>query len=158
MLIGRVLDFLKAAGIPFEYEDLQEPTFLPGMTIRNGVILLDSARLLYPGDILHEAGHLSLLPAADRASANAPLDPGPGLEMAAIAWSYAAAVHLNMPLDVLFHPHGYKGDSAALIENFSAGRYIGVPVLEWAGLTLTGDRAKQAGVPPYPHMQRWLRG
>src|SRR5262249_47941140 len=31
-----------------------EPTFLPGLDIRHGAILLDEARLSYPGDILHE--------------------------------------------------------------------------------------------------------
>lgn len=150
-------EFLKSTGVPVEQAHLAEPVFLPGLTIRDGVILVDEVKLLYPGDLLHEAGHLAMLPPAERAVASAPLDPGPGLEMAAIAWSYAAAVHLNLPLEVLFHPDGYKGDSQTLIENFSQGCYIGVPMLEWAGLTLTGERARKAGIESYPRMRRWLR-
>ena len=67
--------------------------------------------------------------------------------MAAIAWSYAAALHLNLAPEVVFHAAGYRGGSRSMIENFSAGRYIGVPFLKWIGLT--GDN--------YPAMTRWLR-
>jgi hypothetical protein len=79
------------------------------------------------------------------------------MEMAAIAWSWAAALHLGIAPSTLFHPDGYKGGSAALIENFSAGRYIGVPMLEWLGLTVGDQRAQAEGIAPYPAMVRWLR-
>jgi hypothetical protein len=73
------------------------------------------------------------------------------MEMAAIGWSYAAAVHLRLDPSVVFHADGYKGGSRSLLENFAAGYYIGLPILVWAGMTAaTGER-------PFPFMTRWLR-
>jgi hypothetical protein len=77
--------------------------------------------------------------------------------MMAIAWSYAAAVHLQLPLEVLFHAEGYRGGSQSLIDNFAAGRYLAVPMLQWLGMTYDDKRAKEAGVDPYPNMVKWLR-
>jgi hypothetical protein len=34
---------------------------------------------------------------------------------------------------------------------------IGVPALQWLGMTFDRKRAPGAGVPPFPHMVRWLR-
>jgi hypothetical protein len=85
------------------------------------------------------------------------MDDDGGLEMAAIAWSYAASIQLGLPASVVFHEAGYRGGSEALLENFAAGRYIGVPLLEWAGMTATGERAEARGVQPYPSMLAWLR-
>jgi len=34
---------------------------------------------------------------------------------------------------------------------------LGVPLLQWMGLTLDRVRAAVAEVPAYPHMVRWLR-
>jgi hypothetical protein len=77
--------------------------------------------------------------------------------MAAIAWSYAAARRLDLDLAILFHPDGYKGGAASLAENFAAGRYIGVPMLQWFGMTLEPRQAREQGAEPYPHMLRWMR-
>jgi hypothetical protein len=66
--------------------------------------------------------------------------------MAAIAWSYAAARRLGVAPDIVFHPQGYKGGAAALVENFTAGRYIGVPLLQWWGMALEPRLAEAQGV------------
>ena len=80
-----------------------------------------------------------------------------GYEMGAMAWSYAAAIHLGISPSVVFHDAGYRGEARTLVENFGAGRYLGVPMLEWLGLTATGKNAKALGVQSYPKMLRWLR-
>ena len=54
--------------------------------------------------------------------------------MAAIAWSWAALVHLRLDPAVVFHQEGYRGGSQSLIENFSMGRFVGVPMLRWMGM------------------------
>ena len=74
----------------------------------------------------------------------------------ATAWSYAAVCHLGLDPAVVFHEGGYRGGSQSLIENFRAGRYIGVPVLQWLGLTADDQRAAELGIEPYPTMRRWL--
>ena len=44
-----------------------------------------------------------------------------------------------------------------MVENFNAGRYIGVPMLHWFGMSIEPRQAAAAGLDPYPHMQRWVR-
>jgi hypothetical protein len=75
----------------------------------------------------------------------------------AIAWSYAAGLHLQLAPNVIFHPGGYAGGSQSLIENLAAGRYLAVPMLQWLGMACDEKRAKETGVAPYPKMISWLR-
>jgi hypothetical protein len=154
-LAARLAAFVREIGIPVRIEELPNPTFLPGLDIRDGTLWIDGTRLLYPSDILHEAGHLAVSSAEQRA--RPALSPDAGDEMAAIAWSWAAACHLKLEPAVLFHPAGYKGGSAALIGAFSAGRYFGVPMLHYHGMSIEPRQAAALGLPPFPHMLRWVR-
>ena len=154
-LIERLADFVRGIGIDVRAGTLPDKTFLPGLDIRYGAIVVDEERLAYPGDILHEAGHIAVADLAERAEPS--LSPTPGDEMATLAWSYAALRHLDLAPDIVFHPHGYKGDSDWLIETFSAGHYIGLPLLQCYGLTVEPKFAAERGVEPFPHMLRWLR-
>jgi hypothetical protein len=154
-LTERLAAFLRGIGIDVRAATLPDKTFLPGLDIRHGAILVDETRLTYPGDILHEAGHVAV---ADPAERNAPtLSPDGGDELTSIAWSYAALRHLELDPAIVFHAHGYKGGAAALIENFTAGNYIGVPLLQFYGMAAEPQRAAATGAEPYPHMLRWLR-
>ena len=155
-LTNLLASFVRDVGIAVEAATLPDATLLPGLEIRGGVVRIDAGRLLYPGDILHEAGHVAVSDPADRHRPEFSSTDG-GEEMAAIAWSYAAARRLGVAPEVVFHPQGYKGGGAALVENFTSGRYIGVPLLQWWGMALEPRMADAQGVPPYPHMLRWLR-
>ena len=152
----RILAFLRGIGLAVEACTLPDPSFLPGISIDCGVLLFDAAKLAYPGDLLHEAGHLAVVPAAVRRTISGSMDSDGGFEMAAIAWSYAAAVFLQLPLDILFHPAGYRGGAASLRENFSSGRYIGVPMLEWLGMTDPLRPEARGSASTYPVMKKWL--
>ena len=154
-LAARLADFVRGTGIPIRIGELPIPTFLPGLDIRHGTLWIDENRLLYPGDILHEAGHLAVASTEQRAQPA--LSPDGGDEMAAIAWSWAAAYHLRLAPEVLFHPAGYNGGSAALIDAFSSGRCFGVPMLQYHGMTIEPREAAKRGVPSFPHMLRWVR-
>jgi len=156
-LTATLVAFLRGIGLTIRAGDLPDPTFLPGMQIDHGTLVVDEARLRYPGDLLHEAGHLAVATPDRRADMPADAGADAAEEMMAIAWSYAALVHLQLDPTVVFHPDGYKGDSASLIDNFTHGRYFGVPMLQWVGMTLEPPRARERGVPPYPHMLSWLR-
>lgn len=155
MPLNRILPFLAEIGIAVREDKLPADTFVPGIRIDAGTLVIDRARLSYPGDLLHEAGHIAVVLPAERAHLSNNLHTGPGEEMAAIAWSYAAALHLEIDPAIVFHPHGYKGGAQALRENFQAGRYIGVPLLQWFGLT--HERSEDPARPVYPRMSRWLR-
>jgi hypothetical protein len=154
-LTDQLAGFIRSIGIDVQAATLHDPTLLPGLDIRNGAVLVDATRLAYPGDLLHEAGHVAVADPVQRKQPT--LSPTGGDEMATLAWSFAAARHLGVALEILFHPDGYKGGSASLIENFSAGHYVGVPLLQYYGMTVEPRRAAERGVAPFPHMLRWLR-
>lgn len=155
-LTAGIVSFLVEIGLEVEPAALDEQTFLPGIRVRRGVILIDEEKLRYPGDLLHEAGHLAVIPARRRKRAEHDLGKKAGDELMAIAWSYAALVHLALEPSVVFHAEGYRGGSASLIENFTQGRYFAVSTLQWLGLTADEKTAKESGVAPYPHMIKWL--
>lgn len=156
-LTGRIAGFLREIGLEVRPADLPGPCFLPGVHVDRGGLRVDEARLLHPGDLLHEAGHLAIVPAGERAERHGDVGADLGEEIGAIAWSYAAAVHLELDPAVVFHAHGYRGASEGFLDNFRHGRYVGVPLLQWMGLTLDEKNAREQGRPPYPHMLRWLR-
>lgn len=160
-VVSAILDFLREIGISVQERELPADTFLPGLDVGPGCIYVDFPKLKYPGDLLHEAGHLAVTPSVqrERIGTNELEQPWPtdGEEIGAVLWSYAAACHIGLPPEVVFHPNGYKNDSEWLIDSFQSGNYIGLPFLEWAGLTLGPQRAEAEGVEAFPKMRKWVR-
>ena len=151
----RLIRFIRGIGIEVHDAPVGASCFLPGLDIRSGAIIVDEPRWLHPGDILHEAGHLAVAAPEERSAKT--LSPSGGDEMAAIAWSYPAAVHLGVATAIVFHGAGYRGGAASLTENFEAGHYLGVPLLHCYGMAIEPRGAEPDSAPPYPHMLRWLR-
>ena len=145
--VEQIAAFLDSIGIPVRTAEIDGPTFLPGIRIEQGGLQIDPVKLKYPGDLLHEAGHLAILTPELRAAMSDDAGNDGGAEMTAIAWSYAAAMHLGIKAEVVFHPDGYKGGAKSIADNFAAGNYFGVPFLRLWGMT-TGA---------YPAMLRWVR-
>jgi hypothetical protein len=160
-LTERIAKFLNEIGIAVLPAKLSGETFLPGISVSDGKLLVDEEKLSYPGDLLHEAGHLAVTPARLRAELNDEIslpDFLPGvLETEAIIWSYAACVHLALDPRVVFHPAGYQGKSEALLSNFALGIFIGVNQLEDAGMTFSERRAEALGAESFPKMIKWLK-
>jgi hypothetical protein len=160
-LTSKIAGFLAEIGLEVEPSPLTDKTFLPGILVRNGRLLVDEAKLKYPGDLLHEAGHLAVSPAKLRPTLSDEVELPEvnmdAIEAHSIAWSYAAALHLNLDPAVVFHPDGYKGQAESLLFNFRIGAYLGVNGLVESGMTAIGARAGELGTPPYPHMIKWLR-
>jgi hypothetical protein len=160
--LGSIVAFLGEIGIAIREGPIPDDTFLPGLCISHGTLLFDRALLKWPGDLLHEAGHLAVTPAAQRHQLDDRLSgeieaPHAG-EIEATAWSFAAATHLGLPLSELFHSGGYRGCGDRLVFTFSSGCYPGAAGLAAAGMTATGADARALGIPAFPHMLRWLRG
>ena len=147
-----IINFLKSINIEVIETSLRNETFLPGLRIQGQTILYDREKLKYPGDLLHEAGHIAVTEAHLRpligSNVNNEHTPNEGEEIAAILWSYAACRHLNLDLSIVFHPDGYKNESDWLIEQFGSKNYIGLPLLEWMSLCDKGE---------FPKMKKWLR-
>lgn len=159
--LQKIISFLEEINIKTVEKELDDDTFLPGLELGPDSLFIDYSKLKYPGDILHEAGHLAVTSSENRkhiGSEAMPKEwPSQGDEIGAMLWSYAAAHHLELSFEVVFHPNGYKGNSEWLIENYSIGNFIGLPLLEWMELTLGKERAEKENKEAFPVMQKWLR-
>lgn len=156
-----IAEFLISIGIEVLPAELAEDTFLPGILVEGGRLLVDESRLSYPGDLLHEAGHLAVAEGGVRKSlCGEVIIPGADMnavEVQATAWAYAAVKHLGLDPKILFHEGGYMGKSEGLLFTYGVGVYPGASGLQALGLTAAGEEARLRGVPPYPHMLKWLR-
>ena len=155
-LVPRIVAFIESIGIEIRAEKIEKKTFLPGLEVHKGVLVYDIEKLKYPGDLLHEAGHIALTDPADR-HAHEDVSEDPAQEIAAIPWSYAAALEVGIDPAIVFHPSGYKGQSQSILTDFAAGKYFGVPLLQWYGMTAEPKNAEATGMPAFPKMKRWLR-
>ncbi len=153
-----VVGFLEEIGIPVRAGAITGPVAVPGIAIADGGLVVDPDGPAHEGDLLHEAGHLALLPPSRRATVGGllPADVGAGYELGAICWSAAAAWHVGLDLAQVFHAEGYRGDSDWLVETFEGGTFPGLPLLEWAGLTWAPG-TEPHGEAAFPAMRRWLR-
>lgn len=158
MIIEKIKSFLAEIGIPVKEKQLDDTCFLPGCDIGSDCIFMDSKLLLYPGDLLHEAGHLAVTDPKLRPFIGTPDQdpdwPDDGEELAAMLWSYAALKKIDIPAEIVFHPDGYKGDAAWLVEQYDQGEYIGLPLLEWMGLCTSRDTGDHKA---FPEMIKWIR-
>lgn len=158
---NRIIEFIESIGIKTRYQSLKEDTFLPGLLIDRDCICIDMDKLKYPGDILHEAGHIAVVPAADRKELSADTiihrENQAAEEMMAIAWSYAACKHLEIEPYLVFHASGYQGGGKQIADQFNDGKYFGVPMLQFAGMSAEPKMAETLGMPAFPMMAKWLR-
>jgi len=156
----KILNFLTEIHIPFQFDTIEVETFLPGILIKGGIIFI---KLTYPGDLLHEAGHIAVEKEEDRSGLNGNGEAHKGdaekLEIGVILWSFAALKYLELDEDVVFHEGGYKDDGEWLVEEFRKGNFIGLPLLQWMQLTNEGEQSDENGkiIAPFPHMLKWLR-
>ncbi|MGP2657264.1 hypothetical protein ACOJTA_09500 [Malaciobacter sp. WC5094] len=155
-LTQKIVDFIQSIGIEVRKETISEKTFLPGVLINKGAMIIDEERLLYEGDLLHEAGHIATLTPEKRVEVYNDVSKNPGDEMATLAWSYAAGRFLDIDPRIIFHDNGYKGESKWLAEHYSTGGDIGVPLLDWMELTISKNMAKEEDE-TFPIMKKWIR-
>ena len=158
--LRQIIEFLEAIELE-PLESIVDPSsLLPGVTISAGRVVYDPTRLHWPGDLLHEAGHIAVTPAAlrPRLDATLPLSSVPHAgEVEATAWAYAAILAIGLDPSVLFHSGGYQAHSRGLAFSYSMGCFPGASGLCAAGFAHSQADAHRTGVRPYPHMIRWLR-
>lgn len=160
-LFEQCVRFLNSIGIETSYRKIGSKSFLPGLLINKGTIIIDTDALEHPGDILHEAGHIAVVPAADRSRLSEKFIIGRKNremeEIMAIAWSYAACIHLQIDPYFVFHEQGYRNGREYITDSCSNKSYIGLTMLEKIGLTTNEKNAQRLHIPSYPHMIKWLR-
>lgn len=152
----KICQFIEEIGISVKESSIDDDKcFVPGLQIAQGKILKDTEKLKYPGDLLHEAAHIAVVPEEERSTLNGEdIEKRPskdGEEIAALLWSYLAAKHIGVTPQVVFHQGGYKDDSEWLIENFASKNYMGAPLLEWMGLVTRNPETNDLEI------VRWLR-
>jgi hypothetical protein len=152
----RIATFIRGIGLSIRRGEIAQPTVLPGIFIDHGALLVDEAQLRFPGDLLHEAGHLAVVPPQRRVAIHGDTGSDPAEEMMAIAWSYAAALHIGLDPAIVFHDE-YKGGGPAILAAFTTGPGFGVPMLQWVGLAYRRLSDDPPDVPTFPNMRRWLR-
>ena len=142
-------------------EAIPGDSLLPGVAIERGELILDRARNTWPGDLLHEAGHLAVLPFAVRRTVSGNLPDTVLAEYAgepeATAWAYPALREIGLPPEVLFHEGGYGGKAAGLLFTYGAGVYPGAAGLSAAGMAAAPKETSSGRAKAYPAMLRWLR-
>ena len=154
-VIETIQAFLDRIGIPCAQGSVEGDTFLPGLEIAEGSIRYDPERLTYPGDLLHEAGHIALTRPAARAMLSQEdlgnQNPNQSEEIGVILWTYFAVLEIGIPPETVFHAGGYKSQGNWLMEQFGSGTYIGLPLLQWMGVT------EPAAPGERPAIKSWLR-
>jgi hypothetical protein len=147
-MLDEVARFLRSIGINVDARRIEHQTLVPGVDILAGGLIYDEPALASPADLLHEGAHIALTPPALRCALTGTISSSPAEEVSAIAWTWAAALHLRLDPRHVFHEEVVSGNGPTLLENFSAGRYVGVPMLQLWGLTRADE---------YPRMRRWTR-
>ncbi|NVJ99640.1 MAG: hypothetical protein HWE25_15935 [Alphaproteobacteria bacterium] len=156
-LLPIITSFLHSIGIQVAEKTLPEGTFLPGIRLENGALAVDPDKLKYVGDILHEAGHIAVMAPSQRSCCFADAGADMGEEIAAQAWSYAAALACDIEPEVVFHDHGYKGGGSHAAAIYRQGHWPGVPLLAWMGLTGMPEMEGEIAKPKFPDMKAWMR-
>jgi hypothetical protein len=155
-LFEKCIAFINEVGINIEFKELGNDSFLPGFNIENGKIIIDRSMIQHPGDILHEAGHIAVVSSNDRPRLteaaiikrkNREIE-----EVMAIAWSYAACIHLDIDPAYVFHESGYRGGSETIMDSCQKNEYMGLFMLQSLGMAR--ENKQPAAV---PGMLKWLR-
>jgi hypothetical protein len=146
MSIEKMTTFVDQIGLTHSEGSVPEGARIPGISLSNGALVIDSTSLKYPGDVLYMAGLLATASPAQRPNVESETKPEPAHEMAAMAWSYAAALHLEIDPKIVFHEGGYQEGGDQLVAQFASDRPVGAPMLQWFQMTDS-----------FPQMNHWLR-
>jgi hypothetical protein len=180
--INKILNFFDEIKIKYEFaQDIKE-SFVPHIKIKKGVIHFDYAKVLVL-DLLHEGGHLALIPEKYRHFFDNNLYKGfqdyakeikklpfdhPAINLLTCcddnqvtAWAWAVGVKLELKAEDVIPDFSYENKGQELRESLELKNpmgYIGVAKLQYGGYTNKYNAAKQKIYPNevfYPNMIFW---
>lgn len=173
-----VLDFLGHLGLPVHaVSRVPEGSFMATVFIRDGGLeVLPQATV---ADVLHEAGHLAVIPSRFRTYAQDDVDQAiermfealadeaddtPLMtaamhagETEATAWAWAVGCYLGLPSDVIIQDADYDGTGADIRTALTHGAYQGIQGIGHAGFCARGARDRAQGRPTFPTLAYWLQ-
>lgn len=176
--VARVLVFLREIGIPCEIEHGARG-FAEGVRIDAGALLVDPACSL--STLLHEAGHLAIVPGRYRGWMSGNLyagmrrmlqdvqangaEPDSLLWRAVVqcsdpeatAWAWAAGRHLGIQPEIIIADEDYDncGDSVRL--GLKTGHYLGINGLQHAGFCIVRANAYRPEQAVFPRLNFWTQ-
>ena len=174
----RVMAFLNDIGIQTVFGEVPKDSFLREVAVvHGGLVVTPHAK---PSAVLHEAGHLALIPGQHRHKAHGDLfavinevlneewdDPCCEGAIAAIqcgdleatAWAWAAGLSLGLEgRDIIMDPE-FSNTGRSLRTALNAKAYCGINGLAAAGLCVvkSPELSKASGLPIYPELARWVQ-
>lgn len=129
-------------------------------------------------DMLHDAGHLAIIPDRYRRFANVDLTAAVGAmsrdleagvcevdsplmravlqstDSEATAWAWAAGTHLSLPPKVIISNAAYGGDGAVIRLQLQLGKHLGIHGLWHSDMCA---RPSQTSLPQYPNLLCWTQ-
>jgi hypothetical protein len=178
--VTTILNFLREIGLRFQ-ESPGANGFTPGIDIKDGVMLIDTT-VAIASNILHEAGHLAIVPeefrvyfqsnvaggqcaALDEAARIGAEPDSPMLravmqtsDTEATAWAWAAGKHLGIPEEIIILDEEYSRGGEAIRLMLKVGMYMGIHGLSHAGFCAINKRSSDfRGIALYPALERWTQ-
>ena len=153
--ISLIVAFLNKIGLLVEYISLDDSP-ISGVFLADGKLYVDRDKLLYPGELLFKAGQMAVVSPDERVRLNGESIHESSDEMMVIAWCWAALIHLNLSPEVIFYNRN-SSCPTEVIDKFNTGRFWGVPLLQWAGMSNEPTRALGGEMIVFPAMIKWLR-
>lgn len=174
---AKVLNFLTEIGLPWRFDE-DAKGFLSSCSIQDGTLLVH--RSTNASDILHEAGHLCILPGDfrhlcqdDLGDIQAAMLDVIGMEFLdtpfmscviqtsdpeATAWAWAAGKKIGLPEDRIIEDDDYNGEGKEMRINLSFNAYIGINGIAATKNTAVrkGALSDYLGLPVYPELKNWL--
>lgn len=166
--MNEVIAFLEKIGLQMVRVERLEGNFLEGVKIVNGAVhYQDNAAI---SNLLHEAGHLAIIPENIRHMADgnlddcfesmfdkiAHVDPEHEITKAllqcsdteATAWAWAAGKHLGIREETIIRDVDYDGEGESIRLMLSEGHYFGINGLAASGMSSTRT---------FPAMRIWAQ-
>lgn len=174
--LNQVVEFLIAIGLPVVRCE-RTGGFVPDVRIVNGALhVTDQATA---PNVLHEAGHLAIIPARYRPLMDDDIEAGiermmeaidwsdpdaPECRMAtqcgeteATAWAWAAGIHLGLEHTDIIADEDYGRQGAGVRWRLEHDAYLGINGLCHAGFCGRGELGRKRGLPLYPALSYWLQ-
>lgn len=177
--LSRVVAFLRQIGLTVRLvASVPSDSFMPGVRIRAGG--LDVTPTAAVSDVLHEAGHLAVLPARFRSQAEDDVDaviegmlntlmaeeePDSPRMVAAIqageneatAWAWAAGQALGLPAEQIIQDEDYQHEGRVIRQLLALGQHAGINGLARGGFAVRRGLFTAPEAACYPQLNFWLQ-